>query len=336
MKSFLRLDFQIYSRIVIIIMLFILFSILEISFATTANIYTVFEGFAFTGLAALAIGITIIAGEIDLSVGSMAAVAGVIAVSFAYKGLIHCVLLAVLVTTAIGILQGLAIGLLRIPSIVFTVGTMIGLRGLVFILSNEKTVVVPDLGMAEVIRHPIYVFSPFSLITIGIFIFISLLMNYSRFGRNIYAIGGGRTESAAAGVPVFRTIVLIFTLSGALSGLSGALVCLKSGSAIPRGLEGLLLLAAASALIGGTSLTGGKGTVLGIALGSIIIRFVSSYVNFKAMPYYAESLAIGALLILVIAIELLAAAPWAHELWRDWRQRLKNKNQSLLINSLPN
>ena len=306
MKSSLRLDSQISSRIVVVLAIFVLFSALESSFATGANIFTVLEGFAFTGLVALAIGITIIAGEMDLSVGSMAAVAGVIAVSFAGLGLIFAVLLAVLVTATLGALQGVAIGLLRIPSIVFTVGTMIGLRGLVYILSGEETVVVPDLEVVEVIRHPVSVFSLFSLITIGMFILMGFFMSYSHPGRNIYAIGGGRAEAAAAGVPVFRTIVLIFTVSGMLAGLAGALVCLKSGSAIPHGLDGLLLLAAATALIGGTSLSGGRGTVLGIALGAIAIRFVSSYINFKAMPYYAENLAIGALLILVIAIELVA------------------------------
>lgn len=306
MKSSLRLDSQISSRIVVVLAIFVLFSALESSFATGANIYTVLEGFAFTGLVALAIGITIIAGEMDLSVGSMAAVAGVIAVSFAGLGLIFAVLLAVLVTATLGALQGVAIGLLRIPSIVFTVGTMIGLRGLVYILSGEETVVVPDLEVVEVIRHQVSVFSLFSLITIGMFILMGFFMSYSHPGRNIYAIGGGRAEAAAAGVPVFRTIVLIFTVSGMLAGLAGALVCLKSGSAIPHGLDGLLLLAAAAALIGGTSLSGGRGTVLGIALGAIAIRFVSSYINFKAMPYYAENLAIGALLILVIAIELVA------------------------------
>jgi len=325
MKSLFRLDFQIYSRVVLAIALFIIFSMFESSFATTGNIYVALEGFAFTGLVALAIGITIIAGEMDLSVGSIAAVAGVVAVSFAHLGLIYSVLIAVLVSAVIGALQGLAIGLLRIPSIVFTVGTMIGLRGLVYILAREKTVVVPDLNMVEVIKHRIFIFSPFSLITIAIFIIIGLFMACSRPGRNIYAIGGGRMEAVAAGVPVFRTTVLVFMLSGTLAGLSGALISLKSGSAIPRGLDGLLLIAAASALIGGTSLAGGRGTVLGIALGSIIIRFVSSYINFKAMPYYAESLATGFLLILVIAIELLAGRPWAHKLWTRLRGRFKEQ-----------
>jgi ribose/xylose/arabinose/galactoside ABC-type transport system permease subunit len=307
MKNSPRLDSQITGRIILVLALFAFFSALESSFATGANIYTVLEGFAFTGLVALAIGITIIAGEMDLSVGSMAAVAGVIAVSFAGLGLVYAVLLAVLVAATLGSLQGIAIGLLRIPSIVFTVGTMIGLRGLVYILSGEKTVVVPDLNRVEVIRHPVSVFSLFSLITIGMFMLMGLFMNYSRPGRNVYAIGGGRAEAAAAGVPIFRTIVLIFTVSGLLAGLAGALVCLKSGSASPHGLDGLLLLAAAAALIGGTSLSGGRGTVFGIALGAIAIRFVSSYINFKAMPYYAENLAIGGLLILIIAVELLMA-----------------------------
>lgn len=305
-----RPDSRLSSRIIVVLGLFVLFSFLENSFATKNNIYAVLEGFAFTGLVALAIGITIIAGEMDLSVGSMAALAGAIAVTLADQGLVTAVLIAALITSALGALQGIAIGLLRIPSIVFTVGTMIGLRGLVFIVSGEQTVVVPDLNTVAIIKRQIlFCFSLFSLITVSVFILVGLFMKYSRPGRNIYAIGGGRREAAAAGVPIFFTTILIFTLSGLLAGLAGSLTCLKSGSAIPHGLDGLLLLAAASALIGGTTLSGGQGTVLGIALGVITIRFVSSYMNFKAMPYYAENLAIGALLITVIAVELLVATP---------------------------
>jgi ribose transport system permease protein len=308
MKRFSRSDSRISSRIILVLGLFLFFSLLENSFATKDNIYAVLEGFAFTGLAALAIGNTIIAGEMDLSVGSMAALAGVIAVSIAGKGLVCAVLVASLVTAALGALQGIAIGLLRIPSIVFTVGTMIGLRGLVYIVSGEETVVVPDLNTVGVIkRQTLLFFSLFSLITVAIFVFMGFFMNYSRPARNIYAIGGGRREAAAAGVPVFSTIVLIFMLSGLLAGLAGSLACLKSGSAIPNAFDGWLLIAAASALIGGTTLSGGQGTVFGIALGVITIRLVISFVNIKAMPNYMENLSIGALLITVIALELLAA-----------------------------
>ena len=194
--------------------------------------------------------------------------------------------------------------------------------------SLEKTLVVSNLDIVEVISHQISVFSLFSLTTIAIFIFIGLFMNFSRTGRYIYAIGGGRKESVAAGVPVFRTIVFVFMLSGALAGLAGSVVSLKSGSAIPRGLEGLLLLAAASALIGGTSLAGGQGSALGIALGVIIMRFVSNFINFRAMPYYMESLVTGVLLIFVIAMELIIGQNRVRGLLSRWVRRLRKQKSS--------
>lgn len=299
------------GRIILTLIVFIVFSLIESSFATTDNVFTALEGFAFTGLAALAIGITIIAGEMDLSVGSIAAVAAAIAVSLADTGIAAATLLAVFVSAIIGLLQGVAIGFLRIPSIVFTLGTMIGLRGLVYILTGEKSVTVQDLNKIDIINNQFFVFSLFSVVAIAAFVLVDLFMKFTQGGRNIYAIGGGRSEAAAAGVPVFLTTVFVFTLSGMLAGIAGSLAALKSGSAAPHFLEDLLLLAAASALIGGASLSGGQGTAFGIALGVIMIRFVSNLITFKTLPNYVENLAIGALLIIVIAVEIVITTPRA-------------------------
>lgn len=315
----LKINFQLTTRLGLLVALFILFAILESSFATWANIYTVFEGVAFAGLVALGVGITIIAGEIDLSVASMAALAGVIGVILANK--VHpiwAVIAAVAVTALIGGLQGLVIGLLRINSIVFTLGTMIAVRGLVYIVSREETVILANLDIADFVRYRLFIFSPFSLITLVIFVLAGIFMAYSRWGRNVYALGGGRNEALSAGVPLISTMVMIFAISGAFAGLSGALVSMKSGSAMPRGLDDLLLPAVTAALVGGASLAGGKGTIPGFFLGVLIIRFISSYINFQAMPYYAESLATGFVLLLVIAIELLTETPEARERWKRW------------------
>jgi ribose/xylose/arabinose/galactoside ABC-type transport system permease subunit len=320
MRGLPRIDFQLATRIGLLGLLFVVFAILESSFATTANVYTVFEGFAFSGLAALGVGITIIAAELDLSVASVAALAGVIAVGLTnvmWPG--YAVLIAVAIAAGIGALQGLSIGLLRINSLVFTLGSMIGIRGLVYIVSKERTVILADLSLADVIKHRLFLFSPFSLITLGLFVLVGLFMAYTRWGRDVYALGGGRNEALAAGVPYLRTMVMIFALSAGLAGVAGALVSLKSGSAMPRGLEDLLLPAVTAVLLGGASLAGGKGTVFGIFLGVIVLRFISSFINFRAMPFYAESLATGFVLLLVIAIELLTETPEARQRWQRFK-----------------
>jgi ribose/xylose/arabinose/galactoside ABC-type transport system permease subunit len=332
MRSLPRIDFQLATRVGLLGLLFGVFSVLESSFATPANVYTVFEGFAFAGLVALGVGITIIAAELDLSVASMAALAGVIAVGLTnVVWPVYAVLIAVGIASALGALQGLLIGLLRINSLVFTLGSMIGLRGLVYMVSKEKTVILNDLSLADAIKYRLFLFSPFSLITLGLFILVGLFMAYTKPGRDVYALGGGRNEALAAGVPYLRTMIMIFTLSAGLAGVAGALVSLKSGSAMPRGLEDLLLPAVTAVLLGGASLAGGKGTVFGVFLGVIILRCISSYINFRAMPFYAESLATGFVLLLVIAIELLTETPEARKRW----QRFKHLRQTQKMEESP-
>lgn len=288
----------------------VFFALIDRHFATVNNVYAIVEGFAFAGAVALGVGVTIIAGEFDLSVGSVAGVCGVIAVKLvsAGFGLVPCIAVTVVIALAFGMLQGLVIGWLRISSLVFTVGTLVGVRGLAYMLSNEKTVVLPfdKLTYADAVQTQIGVLSPFSLTTTAIFIVVGLLLAYSRYGREIYAIGGGRSEAIGAGTSALRPLVVAFGLSAALAGFSGAMLSIKSGSAPPAALDTLLLPAVTAALIGGTTLQGGRGSVLGIALGVITLRFVDSELSLTGSQYYVESLATGVLLLLVLAIEMLS------------------------------
>ncbi|MBI4259922.1 MAG: ABC transporter permease, partial [Actinobacteria bacterium] len=175
------------SRLLLAAAIFVYFALSLERFFTVNNVFTIFEGFASLGLAALAVGLTIIAGELDLSVGSAAAVAGILAVMWADLGLVPSVVLVTAVGATFGALQGYAIYRLRIASIVFTLGSLIALRGLAFVISGEDTVVVPDLAIAKVVKHQLFLFSPFSLVTIGVFVIIGLFLAYTRWGREIYA-----------------------------------------------------------------------------------------------------------------------------------------------------
>ena len=309
------------SRLLLAAAVFGYFAITEERFFTTNNVFTIFEGFAQLGLAALAVGLTIIAGELDLSVGSAAAVGGILAVTWAGLGLIPAVVLVTVVGAAYGAIQGYAIYRLKIASIVFTLGTLIALRGVAFVISNEDTVVVPDLDIAKTVKEQLWIFSPFSLVTIGVMILTAIFLRYSRWGREIYAIGGGRTEAIAAGVPLRRPLVIVFMLSGAMAGLTGSLTSIKSGSASPSGFAELLLPAATAALIGGVSIAGGSGSVLGIAVGSLTLRFLISGLSLRAAPFYVLTFATGLLLLFVIALELLVDRPEARQRFRDWRAR---------------
>ena len=311
-----------WARLVLFVGVFMVFAIANRRFAIPNNIFTIFEGFAWLGLAALAVGVTIIAGELDLSVGSVAAVAGIIAVSTVEDiGLIPAVVVATLLGLAYGAAQGYLIHRLKIHSLVFTLGTLIALRGLAFMISGENTVVMKDLDIADMVRRQLWIFSPFSLVTILVFALVGLFLVYTRFGREIFAIGGGRQEAAAAGVPLVRPLVLVFALSGSMAALAGALTSIKSGSAGPAAFEQLLLPAATAALIGGVSLLGGKGSVIGIAIGALTLRFISSGLSLGGAPFYILTLATGAVLVVVVVLELVVERPEVRAALRRRRVR---------------
>ena len=147
-------------------------------------------------------GITIIAGELDLSVGSVAAVSGIIAVSLVEDiGLVPAVLASALAGLVFGAAQGYLVHRLKVHSLVLTLGSLIALRGLAFMISGENTVAMENLDIAFTVRTQLGLFSPFSLVTILVFALVGFFLLYTRFGREIFAVGGGRNEAAAAGVP---------------------------------------------------------------------------------------------------------------------------------------
>ena len=225
------------------------------------DVYNALQGFAQLGLLALAIGITMIAGEFDLSVVGTYALGGMLAVQTGAASPVLGVLAAVAAGAAIGAVQGGLIARLRIPSMPVTLATYIALLGLTYAMSGglSKTYTNSDatLWVDQTIAG---VFSPRSLLTLAAFVLAAIVLGVTKLGRELRAIGGDRRASRVAGVGVDRRIVGIFTVSGTLAALGGALLSYSYASANPDpGLQPLIL-AAVAALLGGVSLAGGRGT----------------------------------------------------------------------------
>jgi ribose/xylose/arabinose/galactoside ABC-type transport system permease subunit len=277
------------------------------TFRGEASVFSVLEGFPLLGLVALGLAITIIAGELDLSVGSMAALAGVIAVKTASTGLVGAILIAVAVGAAFGALQGWLIARLAINSLVLTVGTLILLRGVTYLASDNKPSQLTDFTVSDPLIERYGIFSASSITALIVFGLLGLVLAYTRYGREIYAIGGAREESRAAGVPRLRPMIMAFALSGGCAALAGALASLKGGSAAPQNYEDLLLSGAAAALVGGVSLYGGRGTALHVALGVAVLSAVAAGLAARGSDTSVTQLVTGALLITVVTIEFVAA-----------------------------
>ncbi|MCH9852572.1 MAG: ABC transporter permease [Alphaproteobacteria bacterium] len=274
-------------------------------FMTHRTHFAIMERFAVLGLVGLALTLCIIAGEIDLSIGSNAALAAVVVVRFTDAlGAFNALAIALLISTFIGIVQGYFIAYLKVRAIVLTVGTLMLLRGISLFVAEEKTVMLTNFDVPDFIQTKMFVyFSPASIVVIMVFIIIAIFMNYTRFGREIYAIGGARKEALASGVNLKRPMIIVFTISGFCAGLGGAIIGLRSGTAQALGLQYLLLAGTVAAFIGGASILGGKGGVIGAMIGTLTVNFLNTGLVFNVTPSFMVQLYLGILLIVVIIFQ---------------------------------
>lgn len=306
------------SRMGILLVIFITFSFGQPNFASFDNIYAIMEGFALIGLVAAGVAATMLVGELDLSIGSMAAVAGIIAVQSTGLGLVPAVLIAVGVAAVYGLAQGIIIAKTGINSLVFTIATLILLRGVAFMLTPEAVLMPLDrIGMSDFLTERLWIFSPFSILTIVIVTAIGLFLAFSRWGREMMAFGGARNEARAAGVNTSRPIIIAFVLSASLAGLAGSLASIKSAAAAPFSFEGMLLTGVTAALVGGVSLYGGKGTMFGVVIGVLILRTLTAGIASRGAAIYVEALATGLVLLIVLIVEFLTESPQR----RAWSER---------------
>lgn len=287
-------------RLIVLLGVIIAFLVISPGFRSASSIYGLLEQLAFIGVVAMGLAVTMIAGELDLSVASMAAVAGVVAIHAAEYGLVVALLAGTATGLLLGLAQGYAIAKLGINSLVFTVGTLVLLRGLAYILSDDSPVVLKDFEISDPFHLRFGVFSLASIIAILVLAGIGVFLAVTRPGRNIYAIGGARHEAIAAGVPPKRSLVLSFGISGACSALAGTMACLKGGSAAPEGFPELMLLAVSAALIGGIGLYGGTGNLWHVLIGVGIAGGITVGMSTVAGPSYLRNLVLGSLLIVLL------------------------------------
>jgi ribose transport system permease protein len=293
------------ARSVMMLVVYLIFAWLLPSYYSMAGIASLLDGAFLTGVIALGVGLTMLVGEMDLSVGSMAALAGIISVEMAPLGIVPAIIVTTILAGLVGAIQGWCIAWLRINSLIFTVGTLIAFRGLALLAAHEQTANLPieQLDATDFLSVHWLFLSPLNVVLLIAVLVIGFLSARTLWGREMLAIGGGRAEARAAGVPVRRPLVLAFALSAALAALAGAVLSLQAGSATPLGFDAVLLDAVTACLVGGVSLKGGRGSVLGIVIGVFTLRFLVSGIAGLGAPFWAQSLASGALLIALILVE---------------------------------
>ncbi len=266
---------------------------------------------AFLGIAAVGMTFVILSGGIDLSIGSVIAFTGIFLAVLMQNTGIHplaAFALVLLITTLFGAIMGAIIHYLEMPAFIVTLAGMFLARGMAFVLSIDS---IP-------IKHPFYAtmktfyyklpgggrITLIGGLMLLVFAAGILIAQRTRFGTNVYALGGGAQTSALMGVPVGRTTMMIYGLSGFLAGLSGIVYSLYTSAGYSLATVGVELDAIAAVVIGGTLLTGGAGFVGGTLVGVLIQGLIQTYITFDgSLSSWWTKILIGALLFTFILMQ---------------------------------
>ncbi len=287
-----------------LIVLCVIFSITNQRFMSVANFLNVLQQVSVIAIAAFGMTWVILLGEIDLSIGSIIAVAGMVgAQCFAFgMGFVP----ALVLTLAAGALLGLANGVLTakflLPSFIVTVATMGIYRGMVSLPTNGAPAMIMEptwtaIGTQSFIGTPIVIW-----IVAVLFLFNHILLSKTKFGRRAYLTGGNREAALYSGIKVDRLKIIIFMISGIMAAISGILLSSRLFSAQTNAGMSYELDAIAAAVLGGTSLAGGVGTMIGTLIGALIIGVLNNGMNMLSVPYFYQLIVKG--LVILVAVYL--------------------------------
>jgi ribose transport system permease protein len=249
-------------------------------------------------------------GGIDLSVGSVVALGGVVAIKVSEHGLLPGLLAGTAAGAAVGVLNGLLITKLKLPPFIVTLATLLAIRGLALTLANTRAAVAAPggfqkLGDWALLGLPVAAWAMFLAFLVG-----AAVLRYTPWGRQVLAIGGNVDAAELMGLPVTRTTLSVYVLSGALAGCAGVFLGSQNGSVDTAAGQGWELSAIAAVVVGGTLLTGGVGSVLSSLVGVLLLQLIFNLIVFENgkdvinISSYWESVIRGAFLLVVVLLQV--------------------------------
>jgi ribose/xylose/arabinose/galactoside ABC-type transport system permease subunit len=285
------------------------------TFLTTQNFSNVLSRSSYSGIIAMGMTAVIISGGIDLSVGSMMALSGMIAglIMTQHGNVVPTPGLMVIGTLAgvgmgllCGLLNGSLITLLDLPPFIVTLGTMSAFRGISYVINKGMMFDVPTytfLGEGKIVDIPVNVLIFLIIVLIAFFI-----LRYTPLGRYTYAIGSNRQAAYHAGVNVKRNLIAVYAITGLFVGIAAMIATSRTVSAQPTAGLSLELDVIAAVVIGGASLSGGRGTVVGTIIGTLLISFLRNGCTLLGISTNIQLVVIGAIIIGAVALDQAARA----------------------------
>ena len=270
------------------------------TFFTPVNLSNVLRQNAFIAILAAGMTFVILTGGIDLSVGSVVALSGVVCADLLANGtgLGPAIGAGLLVGIAVGLINGLAVTRLRIPAFVVTLAMMLSVRGAAFKYTDARTITGLPEGFAALSGGPAA-----AAIMLAVFVAAWFVLVRTPFGRHVYAVGGNLPAAWLSGVRVERVQLTVFAVAGLAAGLAGVLVASRLSAGYPRAGEYYELDAIAAVVVGGTSLFGGRGSIWGTLAGAFFIGILNNALNLFHVSTYDQMIVKGAVLLIATSLD---------------------------------
>ncbi|MFM0288073.1 ABC transporter permease [Paraburkholderia megapolitana] len=287
-------------------LLCVLFAVLSSNFLTLGNLLNIVMQVSIIAILGFGMTYVLLLGDIDLSVGAVMALVGTVA-AFSMQHGLHPALAIVIAMGAglvLGFINGTLTAMLTIPSFIVTVATMGVFRGLAYITSAGVPISIDDdrfaaLGNATFLGIAIPIWLLVVLLAINHFV-----LSKTVFGRKAYLAGGNREAALYSGINVRRLRIGIFMISGLMASIGGVLMTSRLYSAQPNAGLGYELDAIAAAVLGGTSLSGGYGTIIGTLIGALIIGVINNGMNLLSVPYFYQLIVKGVVILVAVCIDV--------------------------------
>lgn len=302
-----KLTTEVALLIVLVIML-IVFSILSPYFFSLSNFMKVGLYTAQMGVMAGGMTLVLLSGGIDVSVGSVMALVGIIAGLIMQSGgnTFLAVAAGILAGGVCGLANGMIITKGHVNAFITTLGTMTIIRGLAQIFSGGKTILIQNTTYNAIGRKYIFGILPLPvLIMIVVFILFWFILKYTKFGRQVYSIGGNEKSAYLSGIKVIPTYLWIYIIMGFCAGISGIMLSAQSGAGIPSAAAEINMETISAVILGGTSLSGGKGKLIGTVMGVLILAILSNGLNLLSVPSFYQEVIRGVVLIMAVIFDMM-------------------------------
>jgi ribose transport system permease protein len=303
----MRLNWQEATGLLAIyLILVIVLSVFSPYFLSVNNFLNILVAISTIGIMSVAATMVIVSGGIDLSIGSVVAIAGVMVSQLSQvMPMFFAVLAAIMIGVLIGCINGIAVTRFNINPLIATLGMMSIVRGFAFVFSGGLTHDIFDEGFGFLGRG--YLFGiPFQVIVmIILFLLVYWVMRSTTFGRAIYAVGGNAQAARLAGIPVRNLRMTVYILSGLSAALGGIFLASQLSAGAPQAATGIELSVIAAVILGGSSLNGGKGTIWGTLLGVLILGTLNNGHTLLNVSSYYQDVARGLVLLLAVGLDQL-------------------------------